>query len=296
MTYKDVTNFDTLYHYCSVSNFFSIITHNSIWLSSLSLSNDYMEGKLVKETFDRLLQQSEITNKKKETILQFVLVAEKIFDGLGFCLSQEPDLLSQWRGYADDGQGFSIGFSKSYLQELSGGKSSDAFFHLKKVIYDPEKQKAALEKPLEKIKAIIESENFSDVRGFWVNNEEKTKKLILNNWQSFNKIGSIIYPIVYTLKNLAFKEESEWRLIAHLIKDYSTFKENRPLIDTRFRVARNRLIPYREVSLVKISEKKRITDVYIGPKNNTPDQEVERFLYLNGHSGVTIHRSSASYR
>ena len=51
---------DTLYHYCPVATFASIIKNDSIWLSSLSLSNDYMEGKLAKETFDRLLRQSGI--------------------------------------------------------------------------------------------------------------------------------------------------------------------------------------------------------------------------------------------
>ena len=41
----------TLCHYCSNNAFHSIMASHSIWLSSLSLSNDTMEGKLVARTF-----------------------------------------------------------------------------------------------------------------------------------------------------------------------------------------------------------------------------------------------------
>lgn len=39
--------------------------------------------------------------------------------GLGFCLSAERDLLSQWRGYTGDGAGVAIGFNRLYLEELT---------------------------------------------------------------------------------------------------------------------------------------------------------------------------------
>ena len=38
----------------------------------------------------------------------------KIFIG---CFSDNPDQLSQWRGYGDDGQGVSIGFNRKYLEK-----------------------------------------------------------------------------------------------------------------------------------------------------------------------------------
>ena len=34
---------------------------------------------------------------------------------LGTCFSEERDLLSQWRGYANDGAGFSVTFDKEKL-------------------------------------------------------------------------------------------------------------------------------------------------------------------------------------
>lgn len=74
-----------------------------------------MEGRLVTQTFERLLSQSTVTTEEIEEIRRALLIIEDMFDGLGFCLSEKPDLLSQWRGYADDGQGLSIGFNKRII-------------------------------------------------------------------------------------------------------------------------------------------------------------------------------------
>lgn len=110
---------DTLYHYTSSSAFVEIIKNNSIWLSDLSLSNDYKEGKIVMETVDRLLDDANLKTNQKEFIKDALMSLENNFSCYGFCLSQNPDQLSQWRGYADDGSGFSIGFSRKYLYELT---------------------------------------------------------------------------------------------------------------------------------------------------------------------------------
>lgn len=288
---------DTLYHYCSVSTFYSIINKNSIWLSSLSLSNDYMEGKLATETVDRLLGKSGMTVSNRDSIRHIIHATQRMFDGLGFCLSQHPDLLSQWRGYADDGQGFSIGFSKPYLKKLSTQKSEgNLCLKLCEAIYKPEKQEAALKKVFEKIKTIIDSEKFEEPRLFSRDKMLYNIELLKNNWEHFINIAFELLPNLYTLKNIAFKEEDEWRLISHLLRNYESFRENHQWISVNFRVARNRLIPYQEICLEDIDEMKRINEVYIGPKNITPEDEVKRFLFLHGYNEVNIHRSSATYR
>jgi hypothetical protein len=48
------------------------------------------------------------------------------------CFSEAGDLLSQWRGYANDAQGISIGFYKPILQTFDTGGYN---YHFKKVIY-----------------------------------------------------------------------------------------------------------------------------------------------------------------
>ncbi len=108
---------DILYHYCSTASFHAIIQSRALWLSSLSLSNDTMEGKLVVRAIARLAERDSLEPKSFRLLRQIIGFSELAFDGLGFCLSEDGDLLSQWRGYAGNATGVAIGFSKEYLHE-----------------------------------------------------------------------------------------------------------------------------------------------------------------------------------
>jgi len=94
-----------LYHYCSNTDFHSIIENRRILLSSLSLSNDSMEGKLVAEILARIAKADGLDQPATRRLQESVSRLEQLFDGLGFCLSEDGDLLSQWRGYAADATG-----------------------------------------------------------------------------------------------------------------------------------------------------------------------------------------------
>ena len=59
------------------------------------------------------------------------------------CFSEEKDLLSQWKGYANSGFGYSIGFKFSQIIERQKMKYFN-FATLKKVIYDSDKQEEIL--------------------------------------------------------------------------------------------------------------------------------------------------------
>lgn len=50
------------------------------------------------------------------------------------CLSEEGDLLSQWRGYADDGRGMCLGFNVHELLEFTDA-STITGYALEKVQY-----------------------------------------------------------------------------------------------------------------------------------------------------------------
>lgn len=118
---------DTLYHYCSTESFTSILRTHSVWLSSLNLSNDSMEGRMVNATVLRLAEKDGLDADALRRLRESLSFTERTLDGLGFCLSEDGDLLSQWRGYADDGRGVAIGFSRSYLEWLAKS-SRGAYF------------------------------------------------------------------------------------------------------------------------------------------------------------------------
>ena len=70
-----------------------------------------MEGKVVARTLARLAGSAGLDRFTRDILMFVWEQIEVVFDGLGFCLSEEGDLLGQWRGYADNAAGYSIGFS-----------------------------------------------------------------------------------------------------------------------------------------------------------------------------------------
>lgn len=286
---------ESLFHYCPSSTFASIVSHKSIWLSSLSLSNDTMEGRLVTQTFDRLLSQSKIDAEEMGEIREALKFAEELFDGLGFCLSEKPDLLSQWRGYADDGKGFSIGFAREYLHELKKTKEDGEYgFRIGKVVYEPTEHEAALKPIYDEIKELIDSGKLKRPRFglglISMHSEEEMKKIDDEYLKSIKALWlKAIKTLnsVYMLKSKAFSEEAEWRLVSYLSRDADDL--------AFYRASGNRLIPYREFKLKPLNVK-AITEVYIGPKNITPNFVIEKFLEQSGFPEVSVNRSAATYR
>jgi hypothetical protein len=288
----------TLYHYCNASAFASIIVERRIWLSSLSLSNDTMEGKIVGATFRGLIERSELDERTATTIMNAVDRLEEVFDGLGFCLSGNGDLLSQWRGYSQDGRGFSIGFSKEYLEVLSKKKDvGEHGFSLNEVIYDPEEHKNALQPIFAQVMADIEAGRLNVphppglLTGFGDPAAGERFKRDEENYldairQMMLKVLMAVFHL-FTLKHQAFREEQEWRLISHLLKGEGDACD--------FRVSGDRLIPYRSFPLKALGIP-AIDEVILGPKNATPEFVVSKLLLQNGFTGVSVKRSSATYR
>jgi hypothetical protein len=251
-----------------------------------------LEGKILSDVLKRVTDKYDIDWHTKAEIIKQYEFFEEYFDGLGFCLSEVGDLLSQWRGYADDGQGFSIGFSKEYLEMLSADRDKvKPWFKLHKVIYNAEEQDREIKLVLDEIKTDIESGKLKIPvqRAILIPNESKSpedeeygisiKKLIIKLFPSITSM--------FAWKNEAFSEEREWRLVSFMVRI--------PPDDCLIRADRNRLIPYRQFELKKLSET-MISEVIIGPKNITPIEIVESLLKMNGFNDVKVFRSKASYR
>lgn len=281
---------DTLYHYCPTKSFLDIISSRAIRLSSLSLSNDTMEGRLVSHIFENLLKGLKLGPEEMIDVKNMIILVENIFDGLGFCLSEKPDSLSQWRGYADDGQGFTVGFSKDYLDELIKIKSADESYRLTKVLYQESEHIEALQPALTGIRKLIDSGKLQRPQPGTIlaplsdqDYEEKLgaylDSLMLNCWQTF--------PSIYTLKGHAFSEEAEWRLLS--------FHSRNDIENIYFKESRDRIIPYRELKLEPLNLSS-IVKVYVGPKNITPEHLLRKFLQIHGFPKIEIVHSAATYR
>ena len=281
---------ETLYHYCPTKSFLDIISSRAIRLSSLSLSNDTMEGKLVSHIFEKLLNDLKLGPEETEDVKNAIKFVETIFDGLGFCLSEKPDSLSQWRGYADDGRGFAVGFSKDYLDELIKIENADGPYRLVKVLYKESEHIEALQPALEGIRKLIASGGLIRPRLGTIlapiSDEEFEHRLrnylntlVVNFWLTF--------PSIHKLKGHAFSEEAEWRLLS--------FHSENDIDNIFFKESRDKIVPYRELILKPLSSNS-IIKVYVGPKNITPDHIIRKLLRINGIEKVEIIPSSATYR
>jgi len=290
-----------LYHYCSNSTFLSIISGKNIRASEFSLSNDHLEGKWSRQLLDEFCAE-----KRMFPMMQTILLEEfdrcllQYFFAVGFCLSEEGDLLSQWRGYADDGRGVAIGFENSFFSDLTEttpdrAKGFDLLFA--QVCYDPKEQRNITRPYFEKFCELTNDGALTKPSFLSYQTEEDYQKKA--HLLQIEMIGFI--PHLYALKNPAFREEKEWRLITLITPGnaLAVAMSGQPsgwrLFDMDYHAKHDRLIPFRSFSLKTKSGTHPIREVIIGPKNITPESFVDGALRRYGMT-ARVRRSTASYR
>jgi hypothetical protein len=190
-----------LFHYCSSESFLAILRTRQVRASALTLSNDTMEGKWIEKIISDLCAEERGLAEHRVELLNRVQRAAQVFMGLGFCLSEAGDLLSQWRGYADDGAGVSVGFYTEALAHKA---------QLEKVIYDEAQQKKALEQLMGRIKKHIADGALRSRIGI---SDSKEVERIDDAAGALNQTLLYATPLNYNFKNPAFSEEREWRLV-----------------------------------------------------------------------------------
>lgn len=292
---------DILYHYCNTDSFVSIVRNRSIRLSSLSLSNDRMEGRIVKTAILKLAERDGLSEAAKTKLRDSLVFNERYFDGLGFCLSFYGDLLSQWRGYADDACGISIGFGVPYLKSLViSERVVDTHFGLHQVRYKPTEHEAAIDEIYTELRKLVNARAFERPGMTGLLDSRSPLQMVADDQaikQAHEQLMFKLYelaPKQFTLKANAFSEEKEWRLVSVI--------EGSKFDGCEYRANRNRVIPYRTVKLDDMTLRgtkrklKAIREVVLGPKNETPINVVQAMLQHAGFGDVIVKRSKATYR
>lgn len=199
---------EVVYHYCSVDTFFNIIKNSSIWLSDISKSNDYQEcvrcRELVNKGMEEYLRDDVEALQAWSTWYEKSAYSNLSMKTFCVCFSESKDKLSQWRRYAQDGQGIAIGFDKKVLGELNQISKFDIAFG--KVIYD---------NPQEYVQGII-TDNilFSKVKYRTANN-----KLIPYIEMNFEKVKQRIIKKIF----IGPKSEVEVEDIVNLLSFYGYY-------------------------------------------------------------------------
>lgn len=311
----------TLYHYCSLETFISIIRNSSIWLSDVKKSNDSKELIWLRQHYYNYIldKYCHTDDADIKSICEIILslspqdglkicpswllpssgeTAKQILDIFNsfrvftFCLSQHADSLGQWRGYADAGQGIAIGFSRKYLEAISGhGLSCHLFnFMLADVSYKTEF------KPL-----------FNSV--FSLHDKTNISEFVFYNLLDITHISALF-------KHPSFKDEKEWRIIYSMsdcdldknrlhFEDFDLIASDKyknnfstPKID--YIVNDAKIIPHLEIKLKNISE--AIDCIVIGPKCNATENDIRHMLINFGllndmkDTRIKVVRSESTYQ
>ncbi|WP_324671508.1 DUF2971 domain-containing protein [Hymenobacter sp. GOD-10R] len=261
-----------LYHYSSPAGLMGIVRSKSLWFTNIHYQNDIEEYtyayKLTKQIVD-----SEYQGFGYNDYINGAVTA--VFT---FSLSENDDQLSQWRGYCPTG-GFSFSFDSEQLEEVI----TDNGLTLQKCIYDKQEQIAYIKAkiigftPAEWAKALEEHEQGNSSRYY-------------NCHRSIREMPKALAQAAAIMKHEKFGEEAEWRLIKTYFDvraDIFTLNGNQTLFfkrDTiKFREAKDILIPYVEIPLVKNKEADplKLSTIVVGP-GPRQDLALQSCTYL-GH-------------
>jgi hypothetical protein len=274
---------EMLYHYCSADSFAAICTSRSLRLSDLFAMNDFLELHWGYRIWE--LAASEMLHEVEKEFLDEI---DEVLHGSGFntllvgaCLSEDGDVLSQWRAYSNDGQGYAIGFDATIFPSLP--------VRPLRVLYDEKKQ---IEEAKAFIKAVYETEE-----------SEKVKF-----GSAFGTACAVFSADLASFKNPAFSEEREVRIIHALALEESNdslklideggtaFEADSLPSDIKFRMKGEVPVAYIDIDFTNDGKVNPIKEVVLGPKNDAILMGVSIYLETLGIGNVKIRKSSASYR
>lgn len=294
---------EIIYHYCGVEAFMEIIKSRTLWLTDLYQTNDAKEGKEIIDVVRAVLVDEKVEERNIAQWANSFARTSKSHGGYGFCMSEDGDVLSQWRGYAQDGMGFSIGFDREKLNQLAKKrheKDLASVFVLQKVEYDFERQKEAIRMIATGIAKVLKDGAFLHgmPHGLLGPPDEETieKRRIAFNGLIFSNMMLAMGDRL-TIKNKAFKEEKEWRLYAPLSHVEASEKVAEDEVEKHKRQLKyfpraSTIVPYHTFEFGKEGI---VKEVICGPQNRTPDEVLRMFLEAEGHQKVEIKHSSAPY-
>lgn len=313
---------DVVYHYCSLDTFKLIIENSTLRMTNIIKSNDLSEITFCIDEFIDAFRKAFSIVKVRNTDPAFCAFADSVdinklietsiknvsLTYYVTCFSQAKDLLSQWRGYANDGQGVAIGFYTAPFVECADRQS----WKFLPIYYDMEQIKDDLTNYI--------------VERFMRPTTWKSRKPKISDYENvaITITSAMIYNAVF-YKNPAFSEEQEYRLVyypfglirnllvSHKSKDmaanqlfydrmYDTLMAQGTATHfTRspvsFFVRKNSLVSYVDINFNEIKSH-FISNIVLGPKAQMNDLDLRLFLLSNGYdiSKIEITDSASTYR
>ncbi|TQK30214.1 DUF2971 domain-containing protein [Arthrobacter sp. SLBN-53] len=218
---------DLLYHYTTVSGLEGILASSTLFATHIGYLNDAEEMKHGVKQIEQLLApssdlvaavamenpgssrqvvaginrlRSEFTSSHHQSLVKQPYVT---------CLSEVGDQLSQWRGYGGRG-GYAIHFDTKLLRKtvrlkgLDGAHLFGEFNLLQQIAYHPDEASVYLAGILDR---------FADAIGEQLEEPEGSTRDVISLSYEFSLIE--LQNAIAVMKNPAFDEEREFRIVSH---------------------------------------------------------------------------------
>lgn len=285
---------ETIFHYCSAETLQAIATYGTLRFTDINMLNDEQEVRwaysIFEEAATRLIKRLGVSNATPEINVSFIDLIDSIISPIQLiahpfisCFSLKGDLLGQWRAYADDGKGFSIGFNADSLKN----QLPATFLQ---VLYDKEEQ---VKEMMRAILAIYFSFESSE----------------LGREKRFFEDCVLLGTYMTAFKNPAFSEEAEIRAV-HVVSikpqgDLLKFLDNGGIVNSterveatklNFQVRDNHLVAYTDIPFSPLNMLSPITELILGPKNHSSPGNLQLFFGGLGYENLGLSKSEAPYR
>ncbi len=299
-----------LYHYCTLETLMTITKNRTVRLSDITKTNDGLEMLWVKRAYadivEKVLWQKYHEAMRVGTTDINDWAIRRTVDMIkeygereqtktwALCLSEDGDSLNQWRGYANNGEGVSIGFKLDYISKLGSSCISDDIRNYSKIA------------PVEYNKETLEREIYQLLSGINRMDFNTADQHIIDN------LG-IIERMAPFYKNPSFEKENEWRVTFSTNNQiFNGFNFSIPLkrnddflsyftpLEYGFYVRNGRIVSYIDFKMV--TPKDAIEKVIIGPTAKVSEYDIRlllmkyEFLHDRYDKHITITHSKSSYR
>ncbi|OEA17883.1 hypothetical protein BBM54_03770 [Vibrio parahaemolyticus] len=272
-----------IFHYTSVDTLIKVLESQTLWASDLSKMNDPKEFTTGLETLRELFAQSFPESIDWFDYNRFV-GSENQQLILGCSFSNEPDDLSQWRAYGDDGCGVVIGIDKDTLcshntmtipRFYKEDEKAVSYVNFFNVIYS-------------KTELVTKANQLFSSAGDFANDHVEGFNLSLG-----------ISRLACSYKSDFYRSESEIRAIIEHSKSPELYLEqdlkDKRLFDLNFRTSKFGLVPYCNLKLGP-KEHSSIKQIVLGPKCNVTKEDLSFMLMAIGYESVQIRESEGNYR
>lgn len=273
-----------IYHYCSNAAFLSIIQNKTIRMSPFHYMNDFMECRWLDRIIMKQIQS--FPHKVVPELWSQFLQLQSLRRAYLACFSEHGDQLSQWRAYADDGKGIAIGFDTAQLgleHRLPCTTTvTDQRTVLHNVVYEDSDN---ISNHIENIIGTL-----LDILRGTVTSEQASHMV--------SHCNAYISPLSTIVKNKAFHEEAEWRIISMPLELYNDKLEHVIVSvpsQINFAALGDHIRPFCTLDLSNES-KSPICEIVLGSKNRTDLKDIEIFMAKQGFGRPRIRRSASSYR